>query len=626
MTLIRTFGELPPGFHGSGISGIVVDAEGRWMLVASESALRLWTVATREPVVTLSREHASGVALLDDGLAAAASRGRIRFWRVPGGEPEGDLELPADAGAPTRPAVLSNGGTAAVAFQGEVHVWDLRARESRGAFAFPEIGQPRRFALTRDGRRLLVWSDRRVDLWDIAERRRLGAAERLPADGHLHPLGDGRRALSVRTSDAAGNVIAHATRHSRNALDEITLDEPSGRTIRRLLTRVHVFAVADSPDGTLAAVVNRQLVAWRPDGTRVVTPDRSPEQPLFGTTAAIALTPDGRTLVAGDSDGWLTRWNAADLEPLDRKPRFLPADLGRARGTSIAIVAIGRSRDSRRVIAVTDAGWASVWDLESGAAIARGDVGERVVAASGLGEDGFATLHDARERRPPYAGGFVYRLWSPALQPLGELRVPGVAVLAADGSGLAAHASGTHVRVIALPGLESRLELDTEEPVSAVSLSPDGGHVAWASAGPPDSYSRVRRRVAVHEVPSGNVAFTYGDQHASSPVHVLTLTGVPRFCGIEGSLYDLESGQGAGHVFSIGDPVWAVAPGDRMRRASSANGLSSAFVSAGRREPGVPYHEQRYDHGSRVRSLCWVDERRLAVGGEDGMFSLFAVA
>ena len=131
-------------------------------------------------------------------------------------------------------------------------------------------------------------------------------------------------------------------------------------THRVLLDRItgpsQNYAVEFSPDSrALYTVTNRGLVrAWSvPDGRKLW-----PDVQLPAGNQPALLSPDGRWIVSGGTDGWL---------------RFIDSRTGqvaRQFDHGALIKGIGFTPDCRRVVCAGMAGRATVWDTESGEKIA----------------------------------------------------------------------------------------------------------------------------------------------------------------------------------------------------------------------------------------------------------------
>src|SRR5262249_32641366 len=222
-----------------------------------------------------------------------------------------------------------------------------------------------------------------VRVWDTATgRQRL----RIPQDGRLLPLdeeSDDERALPIAYSPDGKRL---ATPGPDNAV--VILDAATGRAVRTLRgLEKPVVALAFAPDGRrLFAMDQGQAVrGWDADGK-----ERLSIAGRRTRVAALALSPDGKTIATGGEDG-ARLWDAARGTELVRLPgrsevhsvAFSPDGGTLAVGDGGRSVPLwdrarGRMRDVFHFEGVGDADWIAF--SPDGKTLARGGRGEFVLS------------------------------------------------------------------------------------------------------------------------------------------------------------------------------------------------------------------------------------------------------
>ncbi len=287
-----------PEGHRDFVSGVALSAGGRLAISASwDKTLKVWDVTTGHELRTLRghRDVVNGVALSADGrLAVSASSDKtLKLWDVATGRELGTLEWHNGA---VNDVALSADGRLAVSASSDktLKVWDISASLYADVATGHELGtfdghrdEVNGVALSADGRLAVsASSDKTLKVWEVATGRELRTLY-----GHSDAVNDvalssdGRLAISA-SSDETLRVWEVAT----------------GRELRTLYEYgAKVISVALSSDGRLAisALSGSQILKVWEVATGQVVSVLPNSVPLL----CCAVTPDGKTIIAGDSLG-----------------------------------------------------------------------------------------------------------------------------------------------------------------------------------------------------------------------------------------------------------------------------------------------------------------------------------
>jgi WD40 repeat protein/tetratricopeptide (TPR) repeat protein len=306
---------------------------------------------------------------------------------------------------------------------GSVRFWDARTGRDLGA-PLRHQGRIRAIAFGPDGRTLLTASeDATARVWDLGEFGPAGWGDELavaaPAVGHS----TNTRTVAVDARGARVLLADHGAGLAR--LIDAATGRPIGPPLRH--PRNEIGAAAFSPDGSIAATacadkdsLATSLHLWDTASGRPIGPPLP--HPNHVRLRALAFSPDGRTLAAGDYTGGVTLWDVAAGRPLRR---LLQEEI---------VISVAFSPDGRTLAAGTADGrrhgpQARLWDVATGRPVGRPMGHTAWVEWVGFRPDGKALLTKS---------GYSDRLWDAGSgEPMGEaqaaLSARFVAAFAPDG-------------------------------------------------------------------------------------------------------------------------------------------------------------------------------------------------
>ena len=257
--------------------------DGRLLASAGyDGTATLWDANTGAEIRTL-RGHAQPLRLItfsgDGGLLATTGKdGTARIWQVPSGEAIRILRL---SGPALAAAFSPDARLLAVTRSGTVSVWDaspetgILGRDILARDMLDGSTSSGSMAFSPDGKVLLTPSASGTRRWDV------------PSETELPPIPG---AASILTLSGDGKRLA---------------------TSNPLVTEAGTFGVIESADEDKhLATLHAGLTLWDLENPSAHLNLNWPGTPRFSQANSMALSPDGRMLVAGQDNGILRVWNA----------------------------------------------------------------------------------------------------------------------------------------------------------------------------------------------------------------------------------------------------------------------------------------------------------------------------
>ncbi len=472
---LQLIGQVRRPYTGK-LNSLAFSPDGQTLAAADfGNAIMLWQVSALlntgidppEPVAQSLTGHWSSVlsvAFSPDGqtIASGSEDFSIILWDLKTGQAIGE-PLREQQNWITGVAFSRDGKILASASDdGTIILWDVETREPIGPALDGRSGAPKSLAFSPDGRALAASMDQgTILLWDLETRFPLGE----PLTGHASPVNQ------VVFSPDSKTLAAASDDHMVSLWEVATLLDYTGDTRHPLARALEgqtglVYGIAVSPDGTTLAAGDSDNVVHLWDlETRgpVGEPFTGHQNPIL----SVAFSPDGRTLASGSADKTIILWDVASRQPIGQP----------LRGHAEAVDNVIFHPDSRVLASNSRDGTIILWNVETLRPIVQRSTGYIVtslafsldgkVLAAGT-EEGPITLWDVDTNGQtllslePAMAGYPAVVYDIAFSP--------------DGSMLA---SGGNDGAVVLWNVASREILGRplvghSAPIHSVTFSPDG--------------------------------------------------------------------------------------------------------------------------------------------------------
>jgi WD40 repeat protein len=370
---------------------IAFSADGQRLVSSAGTNVRLWNATTGQPLgssFVCNTEAITSVVLSRDGtLLACGSSASIQLWNVTSGQPAGP------------PLILQNSGITGLAFSPDGHT--LAASSSDKTVQLWEVTSGQRITtligdgqekwsvlFSPDGTTLLSGSDDgTLLLWNTTVESAI--SQRLAHTGFLRSPVFSPDGTKVFTGSTTGKVLLYDVKTGQ-LVD--TLDTAGYALLARDTTKIRdnlhaIQSLALSKDG-------KMLVAGRLDGTIIVWNMVTRQSFTFAhpdLVYRVALSADGQVLAVSGGGDTITLWNVAKRARIQELPYRVADPFSR--------LPIALSQDGKRLAVggcskvITDTscqqGQVQLWDVATGHLIGQPLLGHQfAVSALAFSPDG----------------------------------------------------------------------------------------------------------------------------------------------------------------------------------------------------------------------------------------------
>jgi WD40 repeat protein len=376
-----------PGAAGA----FLVTEDGRYALAAVGDKIELFSLAEGRRLATLEGHlgEVRSLAATQDGklLLSAGDDGTVRLWSVPEGQPAGMLRAPSQKRL-TRVMLSSDGRFVAAASEDDqLYVWSRPSGRYLGRMRGDYSGSITEVALAPDAD-TIAWKSHRAT-W-------LGSLRGLKLVGNLGDGSGGNGPIlfspdSKLLVNAAGEQIQLWALPERRMIG--TLSGHSAAVLA-LGPQARYLASADGGGSVRlwSLADRRQLCTFKPT-TRAVS---------------LAFTPDGNSLLTGDEQGNLARW---DIDPPAFRTWFAdpalqavsaPKSLSAHRG---AVLTLAIGKDGKTLASGARDHLVKLWSLADGKLTATMEGHKDDVKCVALSPDGQTTYSASGDK--------TARIWGP---------------------------------------------------------------------------------------------------------------------------------------------------------------------------------------------------------------------
>jgi WD40 repeat protein len=472
---------------------IAFSPDGKMLAIASANMVRLWNVATRQPIGRPFGVAVGSIAFSPDGkLLATGSDNAVRLWDVSTHRQIGTAMTSTATGVFSLAfspdgAILAAGTTSSSGrdlMDGAVQLWKVATRRQIGGPFADNAGPVSSVAFSSNGTTVATGSaSGNIQLWNTATRQMTG----FPLAGNAGPVSD------VAFSPG-GTTLASATLDGTARLWNVALATGSqiGGSLNAgtpLPLEVLSIPVAFSPDGQILATgTNGGAIAGSIGGKLWnVTTHRQIGGTLNGGPngfSAVVFSPDGNILATGDNGGTARLWSVATRRQIGKTLADATSSMG-------GVLSEAFSPDGTILATFGSGNRLRLWDVathqEIGSFAADGGPGSAgVITAMAFGPDGKTLALVNGENR--------LRLWDVAThQEIGSFaagRAPN------SGGIITAMAFSPDGKTLALGGSDATVQLwdvathqltgspltgGTVNNIEAIAFSPDGTTLAAGS-------------------------------------------------------------------------------------------------------------------------------------------------